>query len=175
MISTSRTDGWEIYHRRNSFVVEVCLPTSVQPFRLTRKLDKLNFRKRIFRFIDAIEPVEDMECQCISVSADDHLYLTDDFIVTHNTFSEAIVIADEMQNSTISQTKMVLTRIGDNSRLVLTGDLQQHDRGYDVNGMKDFLDRLKRCGSKGIAVIEFTNKDVIRHPIIEDVLRVYGE
>jgi len=90
--------------------------------------------------------------------------------------SDAIIIADEMQNSTISQTKMVLTRIGDNSRMILTGDLQQHDRGYDMNGMKDFLDRLKRFGSsKGIAVIEFTNKDVIRHPIIEDVLRLYGE
>jgi phosphate starvation-inducible protein PhoH and related proteins len=91
------------------------------------------------------------------------------------TFSDAMIIADEMQNSTISQTKMVLTRIGDNSRLVLTGDLQQHDRGYDLNGMKDFLDRLKHCGSKGIAVIEFCKQDVIRHPIIEDVLRIYGE
>lgn len=91
------------------------------------------------------------------------------------TMADAVIIADEMQNSTISQTKMVLTRIGDNSRMIVTGDLQQHDRGYDLNGMKDFIDRLKRFGSMGIAVIEFTAQDVVRHPIIEDVLRLYGE
>jgi len=88
---------------------------------------------------------------------------------------DCVIIADEMQNSTISQTKMVLTRIGENSRMILTGDLQQHDRGYETNGMKDFIGRLQRLGSRGIAVIEFTLQDVVRHPIIEDILRVYGE
>jgi phosphate starvation-inducible protein PhoH and related proteins len=170
-----RQDAWQIFHRRNSFVVEICLPVSIQPFRLTRKQNELTTRKRPSRYIDSIEPVGMMECQCISVSADDQLYLTDDFIVTHNTFADAIVIADEMQNSTISQTKMVLTRIGDKSRMIVTGDLQQHDRGYDINGMKDFIERLKRANNKGIAVIEFTSQDVVRHPIIEDILRIYGE
>ena len=170
-----RQDAWQIFHRRNSFVVEICLPASIQSFGLTRKQDQVASRKRVSRFIDSIEPVGEMECQCISVSAADHLYLTDDFIVTHNTFADAIVIADEMQNSTVSQTKMVLTRIGDNSRMIVTGDLQQHDRGYDVNGMKDFIERLKRANSRGIAVIEFAVQDVVRHPIIEDILRIYGE
>lgn len=90
-------------------------------------------------------------------------------------FHHSIVIADEMQNSTISQTKMVLTRIGDDSRIFLTGDLQQHDRGFEANGMRDFIERLKPHGNKGISVIEFGPHDVVRHPIIEDVLRLYGE
>ena len=89
--------------------------------------------------------------------------------------ADCAIIADEMQNSTISQTKMVLTRIADNSRIIVTGDLQQHDRGYDVNGIADFIERLKRFGSRGIALIEFGATDVVRHPIIEDILRLYGD
>lgn len=91
------------------------------------------------------------------------------------TFANAVIIADEMQNSTPSQTKMVLTRIGDNSRMIITGDLRQHDRGYEANGMKDFVDRLRHSGSDGISIIEFCAGDVERHPIIEDILRIYGE
>ena len=91
------------------------------------------------------------------------------------TFHDAIVIADEMQNSTVSQTKMVLTRIGDNSRIIVTGDLHQHDRGYEANGMKDFIERLKVCPSEAIAVVEFSRSDVERHAVIEDILRLYGE
>lgn len=91
------------------------------------------------------------------------------------TFKNSIIIADEMQNSTVSQTKMVLTRIGDNSRIILTGDLNQHDRGFEANGMKDFIDRLRRHQSDGIAIVEFTLRDVERHPIIEDILRIYDE
>lgn len=91
------------------------------------------------------------------------------------TFKDAIIIADEMQNSTVSQAKMVLTRIGENSRIIMTGDLKQHDRGYEINGLGDFVTRLKKIGSHGIEVCEFHNEDVERHPIIEDVLRIYGD
>lgn len=91
------------------------------------------------------------------------------------TFKDAIVIADEMQNSTVAQTKMVLTRIGDNSRIILTGDVMQHDRGYEINGMRDFIERLKAYPRDGIALVEFSPKDVERHCIIEHVLRLYGE
>lgn len=89
------------------------------------------------------------------------------------TFKASFIIADEMQNSTVSQTKMVLTRIGENSRIVMTGDLQQHDRGFEQNGMKDFVARFKTSAS--ISVVEFANSDVERHPVIEEVLRLYGE
>ncbi len=91
------------------------------------------------------------------------------------TMKNCIVIADEMQNSTISQTKMVLTRIGDNCRMIVTGDLKQHDRGYETNGLGDFTDRLARAGSRRIAVVRFDSGDVERHPVIEEVLALYGD
>ncbi len=91
------------------------------------------------------------------------------------TFTDSIIIADEMQNSTISQMKMVLTRIGDNSRIVVTGDLRQHDRGFEANGMKDFIERLKFSRSQAMALVEFDVRDVERHPVIEDILKMYGE
>ncbi len=91
------------------------------------------------------------------------------------TFKNAIVIADEMQNSTVSQTKMVLTRIGEGSRMIVTGDIRQHDRGYETNGLKDFVARLRERGSDAIEIIEFSAEDVERHPVIEEVLALYGE
>ena len=62
------------------------------------------------------------------------------------TFKNAIILADEMQNATQEQMKMLLTRIGDNSKLIVNGDLNQHDRGYDSNGIKNFLGMLKQKG-----------------------------
>jgi len=90
------------------------------------------------------------------------------------TLKNSIVLADEMQNSTPNQTKMVLTRIGENSRMIVTGDLKQHDRGYETNGLKDFTDRLLSRGSKNISVVTFGNSDVERHPVIEEILDIYG-
>jgi phosphate starvation-inducible PhoH-like protein len=85
-----------------------------------------------------------------------------------------IVLADEMQNATQSQMKMLLTRISDNSRMIVTGDLRQHDRGYESNGLKDFVERLPKF-SNYIAVCEFSVADVERHPVVEEVLRIYGD
>jgi len=89
------------------------------------------------------------------------------------TFKNSIVIADEMQNATPSQMKMLLTRIGDNSRMIVTGDLRQHDRGFEANGLKDFVNRLKKTVSNAICVCEFGAGDIERHPVIEEVLRIY--
>lgn len=93
------------------------------------------------------------------------------------TFKNAIVIADEMQNSTISQTKMVLTRIGENSRIVMTGDLNQHDRGFNDNGLKDFVQRFSASESRceNISVVNFAQGDVERHPVIEQILSLYED
>ena len=60
------------------------------------------------------------------------------------TFKHSVIIADEMQNATDNQMKMLLTRIGDCSKLIVTGDLDQHDRGYQDNGLKKFTDRLAK-------------------------------
>ena len=90
------------------------------------------------------------------------------------TFKNAIIIADEMQNATINQMKMLLTRIGTGSRIIVTGDLAQHDRGFDNNGLKDFISRLS-SNSQRIGAVEFTQEDVERHPAVKEVLKIYGD
>lgn len=91
------------------------------------------------------------------------------------TFKNAFIIADEMQNATISQMKMLLTRIGDGSRIVVTGDLAQHDRGYEQNGLKDFLKKLAKSQSKMIGITEFQRQHVERHAVVSEVLKIYGD
>jgi len=89
------------------------------------------------------------------------------------TFKRSFVIADEFQNATVSQMKMLLTRIGTGSKIVVTGDMAQHDRGYEQNGLKDVIHRLN--GQRGLSLIQFDNSNVERHPIIETILKMYGE
>ena len=91
------------------------------------------------------------------------------------TFKNAVVLADEMQNATPEQMKMLLTRIGDNSQLIVNGDLAQHDRGYSNNGLKDFLQKFNANNYNTISHIQFTKKDVERHPVVADVLQIYDE
>ena len=91
------------------------------------------------------------------------------------TFKNAFIIADEMQNATDSQMKMLLTRIGEGSKLVITGDLAQHDRGFESNGLKLFIDRLMKHSSQRIKLVEFSSADIERHPVVDEVLKLYGE
>jgi len=91
------------------------------------------------------------------------------------TFKNAWIVADEMQNATISQMKMLLTRLGENSRLVVTGDLQQYDRAFENNGLDDFLRRFRRFGgeSESIVSFEFQKTDIQREPVVKEVLDIY--
>lgn len=91
------------------------------------------------------------------------------------TFKNAYIIADEMQNATPDQMKMLLTRIGENSCMVLTGDLRQHDRGFDKNGLKDFLERLAANRKSSMQVCKFGREHIERDPLVADVLEIYGE
>lgn len=88
------------------------------------------------------------------------------------TFKNSVVIVDEAQNTTRNSMLSALTRIGENSKMIITGDTKQSDRGHE-NGLSDFLSRFK--GSKHIAVCHFDRKSVERHPIIGEVLKLYGE
>tara|TARA_Y100001937_G_scaffold53600_1_gene73903 strand:+ start:320 stop:1066 length:747 start_codon:yes stop_codon:yes gene_type:complete len=90
------------------------------------------------------------------------------------TFKDAYIIADEMQNATDNQMKMLLTRIGTNSKIIVTGDLDQHDRGYESNGLKMFIERLTRTQSNRIKNVMFSSKDIERHPAVAEVLRLYS-
>lgn len=90
------------------------------------------------------------------------------------TFKNCWIVADEMQNSTVSQMKMLLTRIGENSRLIITGDCEQHDRKNDINGLEDFLNKIKGRRSDSISSIEFNNNDIEREDVVKEVLEIYG-
>lgn len=92
------------------------------------------------------------------------------------TFKHAWIIADEMQNATPSQMKMLLTRLGEGSKLVVTGDTQQADRKEADNGLLDFrrlVSEYKNC--KYVAGIEFGGKDIQRHPAVLEILKIYKE
>lgn len=90
------------------------------------------------------------------------------------TFKNAWIIADEMQNATPSQMKMLLTRLGEGSKLVVTGDTQQADRKEAENGLLDFQRLFAEYqNSQYIAGIQFTPKDIRRHPAVAEVLKIY--
>lgn len=95
------------------------------------------------------------------------------------TFDNAWICADEMQNSTVSQMMMLLTRIGMNSKLVITGDPHQHDRGFTVNGLTDFTSRYDKHIDESIyndiQIVNFTHEDVERHPVIRRILHMYNQ
>ena len=89
------------------------------------------------------------------------------------TFKNSWIIADEMQNSTIAQMKMLLTRIGENTRLVITGDLEQNDIKYEMNGLEDFLNKIKGRRSSSINSIEFDKSDIERENVVREVIDIY--
>jgi len=90
------------------------------------------------------------------------------------TFKNAYIIADEMQNATPSQMKMLLTRLGNDSYMAVTGDLYQADRLKD-NGLVDFIRHYENKHSQRIEMIHFERKDVERHEAVKEVLDIYGD
>jgi phosphate starvation-inducible PhoH-like protein len=91
------------------------------------------------------------------------------------TFKNAYIVADEMQNATVNQMKMLLTRLGEGSKMVVTGDLAQADRVSD-NGLIDFCNLLEQKEYlEHIDIIRFDTKDIERHNAVKEVLAVYGE
>jgi len=91
------------------------------------------------------------------------------------TFKNAYIVADECQNTTVNQMKMLLTRLGEGSKMVVTGDLAQADRLSD-NGLIDFCNLLAgRTGLSHLDIVQFDTKDIERHNAVKEVLAVYGE
>jgi phosphate starvation-inducible protein PhoH and related proteins len=91
------------------------------------------------------------------------------------TFKQAWIIADEMQNATPAQCKMLMTRIGKDSKIVITGDIEQADRSQGDNGLLDLCQRLQQQAVSGIQVCKLEGKDVQRHSIISSVLDLYTD
>jgi phosphate starvation-inducible PhoH-like protein len=91
------------------------------------------------------------------------------------TFKNAVVIADEMQNATPSQMKMLLTRLGIGSKMVVTGDLQQADRPSN-NGLLEFLGLYNNFENhRYVDTCHFTVGDVERHEAVKEILAIYGD
>lgn len=120
----------------------------------------------LYQFMSPKEVVELMEDKVIEIAPLGFM--------RGRTFKNCWIVADEMQNSTISQMKMLLTRIGENSRLTITGDLDQHDKPTGQNGLEDFLDKFKGKRSSSIGSFEFDKSDIQREEVVKEVLDIYA-
>lgn len=149
--------------KQDSYCLDIVLD-GINPFMLKRKSKKYNSAP-VNRFIDSIVPIGTKICQCISVQSNDQLYLTDNFIVTHNTFRDSFVVADEAQNASVKQMHMLLTRLGAGSKIVITGDVHQSDLRNDCNnGLIDAIKRLQNL--KEISFVEFDYTSNCRDGIV---------
>ncbi len=167
------TDGRLAQQNYNSYILDISL-FDYNPFKLSRKkkmfTSEKNVRRRPKRVIINVEKVGKKQCKCISVSNKDGLYLTNDCIVTHNTFKNSFVILDEAQNTNIGQIRMFLTRIGDNCKVVITGDPDQSDV-KNKNGLTDACERL--TGIDGLGIVNFMTEDIVRNPIVAAIEERY--
>jgi phosphate starvation-inducible PhoH-like protein len=88
------------------------------------------------------------------------------------TLAHAFVILDEAQNCTPAQMKMFLTRLGEDSRMVVTGDPSQSDLPSGPQGLLEALDYLE--GVEGVAVVRFSEADVVRHALVTRIVSAYN-
>ena len=169
-------NGRPVPYRHDAYVLDIRLPAGLPPFRLIRKRDAYDAAGggRPMRFIESIEPVGEQDTMCIQVAAADSLYVTDDFLVTHNTLNDAFIILDEAQNTSPEQMKMFLTRLGFGSKMVVTGDVTQVDL---PTGTKSGL-RIVEGILDGIEDVSFnrlTSHDVVRHRLVGHIVAAYDE
>jgi phosphate starvation-inducible PhoH-like protein len=168
--------GREVHHRSDAHTLDIRLPEGVRPFRLARKAAEYDEAGggHPMRFIDRIEPEGTEEAVCIRVAAEDSLYVTGDFLLTHNTLSDAFIILDEAQNTTGEQMKMFLTRLGFGSKIVVTGDITQVDLpGGASSGLRAAKGVLN--GIDDIHFAELTSADVVRHRLVSEIVDAYAK
>lgn len=90
------------------------------------------------------------------------------------TLNEAFIILDEAQNTTVSQMKMFLTRMGNESKIVVSGDTTQVDLPLNTrSGLIDAITRLKNI--RGISTVQLTKEDIVRHRLVQDIVHAYDE
>ena len=166
--------GRGVHH--HAHILDIRLPAGIAPFRLAHKAAKYDATGggRPMRFIDRIEPAGTEEAVCIQVAAADSLYVTEDFLLTHNTLSDAFIILDEAQNTTGEQMKMFLTRLGFGSKIVVTGDITQVDLpGGASSGLRAAMGILD--GIDDIHFAELTSADVVRHRLVSEIVDAYAK
>lgn len=168
--------GREVQHRSDAYTLDLRLPGGVVPFRLARKAAKYDLTggARPLRFVDRIEPAGTEEAVCIQIASADSLYVTEDFLLTHNTLNDAFIILDEAQNTTAEQMKMFLTRLGFGSKVVVTGDITQVDLpGGARSGLRSAIEILDDVDD--IHVAELTSVDVVRHRLVSEIVDAYAK
>ena len=90
------------------------------------------------------------------------------------TLNDAIIILDEAQNTSTAQIRMFLTRLGMNSKMIITGDLTQIDLPYhQKSGLKEAVEILN--DTKGIAIVKLSQKDIVRHKLVTKIVNAYDE
>ncbi|HEX3823491.1 MAG TPA: PhoH family protein [Mycobacteriales bacterium] len=164
------------FHPPDAHVLDIRLPTGLPPFRLRRKLDRYDTvgGGRPTRMIDEITPAGEAECVCIAVAAADSLYVTRDFIVTHNTLNDSFIVLDEAQNTSAEQMKMFLTRLGFGSKMVVTGDVTQVDLPAGTrSGLRIVQGILE--GINDVMFCRLTSQDVVRHKLVSDIVDAYAK
>ena len=167
--------GRPVHHRSDADILEIRLPPELPPFRLRRKLARYEEHRsgRPMRFVDRIEPDGREEAVCIRVAAPDALYVTAGHLLTHNTLNDAFIVLDEAQNTTAEQMKMFLTRIGFNSKAVITGDVSQVDLPSGKrSGLRVVREILE--GIEGVAFSYLQAGDVVRHHIVQRIVEAYA-
>jgi phosphate starvation-inducible PhoH-like protein len=162
-------------HRSDAHILDIRLPEGLVPFRLARKATKYDATGggQAKRFVHRIESAGTKEAVCIRVAAADSLYVTEDFLLTHNTLNDAFIVLDEAQNTTAEQMKMFLTRLGFGSKEVVTGDITQVDLpGGARSGLRSAIDILDNVDD--IYLAELTSVDVVRHRLVSEIVDAYA-
>jgi phosphate starvation-inducible PhoH-like protein len=207
-----------IVSRRITYEFNISLPNEINPFYIKRKANRHNSNYIHGVGIKSIDYVGEKETQCILLDNPEHLYITDQYIVTHNSadekidpymlplydsigklvgwdgpdrerinrcietaplafmrgrnFIDSVCIFDEAQNATLSQLILFLTRMGENCKLIITGDPAQSD----LPGPVALMEVVKKLQVEPeIGIIEFNNASIVRHPLVGRILELLGK
>ena len=169
-------NGRLVPYRSDAHIIDIRLPVGLSPFRLARRRSTYDATGggRPTRFIDSIEAVGEEEMVCIQVAAEDSLYVTDDFLVTHNTLNDAFIVLDEAQNTSPEQMKMFLTRLGFGSKMVVTGDVTQVDLPSGTRSGLRIVENIL-TGIEDVSFNRLTAQDVVRHRLVGHIVAAYDE
>ncbi|HEX5186678.1 MAG TPA: PhoH family protein, partial [Nitrososphaeraceae archaeon] len=162
-----------ITNNYDCYRINIILPLSLNPFKLKRKADLFKNPTSLYRTIRKIELIGNKEAQCILVDSPSHLYLTDNFIVTHNTLNNSVLILDEFQNATLSQVYTALSRLGKGTKIIVTGDMSQCDLPKKTDSGFDFFKKLETENVPGVKII--TLKGNHRHELVDHIAKIYQE
>ncbi len=123
--------------------------------------------------LDALHDILDFE-QVKRYMENDVIEIVPLAFMRGRTLNETFIILDEGQNTTITQMKMFLTRMGTDSKIVVTGDITQLDLPHQTpSGMTDAVRRLQNIDDVG--VVELTGRDIVRHRLVREIVKAYDE